>query len=119
MWPNPQETADLFIFSEEILNGKLYFVCSESFSLSFAFVVAGVFQYILSLMLDVDEDGVFDPSLSTSNISETSIVGPTSFLLWVVDVVKKNLFSLPVDIGKARKPRNKVIETRWPEIKTV
>ena len=25
MWPNPQETADLFIFTEEILNGKLNF----------------------------------------------------------------------------------------------
>ena len=28
MWPNPQETADLFTFTEEILNGKLYFLCS-------------------------------------------------------------------------------------------
>ena len=25
MWPNPQETADLVILSEEILYGKLYF----------------------------------------------------------------------------------------------
>ena len=28
MWPNPQETADLVKFTEEILNGKLYFLCS-------------------------------------------------------------------------------------------
>ena len=28
MWPNPQETADLVTFTEEILNGKLYFLCS-------------------------------------------------------------------------------------------
>ena len=28
MSPNPQETADLVIFSEEILNGKLHFLCS-------------------------------------------------------------------------------------------
>ena len=28
MWPNPQETADLVIFTEEILNGKLHFLCS-------------------------------------------------------------------------------------------
>ena len=28
MWPNPQETADLVTFSEEILNGKLQFLCS-------------------------------------------------------------------------------------------
>ena len=28
MWPNPQETADLVIFTEEMLNGKLLFLCS-------------------------------------------------------------------------------------------
>ena len=25
MWPNPQKTADLVTFTEEILNGKLHF----------------------------------------------------------------------------------------------
>ena len=29
MWPNPQETSDLVTFTEKILNGKLYFLCSE------------------------------------------------------------------------------------------
>ena len=28
MWLNPQETADLVTFTEEILNGKLLFLCS-------------------------------------------------------------------------------------------
>ena len=28
MWPNPQEPADLVTFIEEILNGKLHFLCS-------------------------------------------------------------------------------------------
>ena len=28
MWPNPQETADLVTFTEEILNGKLQFLYS-------------------------------------------------------------------------------------------
>ena len=28
MWPNPQETAELVTFTEEILNGKLHFLCS-------------------------------------------------------------------------------------------
>ena len=28
MSPNPQETADLVTFTEEILNGKLHFLCS-------------------------------------------------------------------------------------------
>ena len=30
MWPNPKETADLVTFTEEIHNGKLHFLCSES-----------------------------------------------------------------------------------------
>ena len=28
MWPNPQFPADLVTFTEEILNGKLHFLCS-------------------------------------------------------------------------------------------
>ena len=28
MWPNQQETANLVTFTEEILNWKLYFLCS-------------------------------------------------------------------------------------------
>ena len=29
MWPNPQETAGLVTFTEEILNYKLHFLCGE------------------------------------------------------------------------------------------
>ena len=29
MWPNPQETSDLVTFTEELLHGKLHFLCSE------------------------------------------------------------------------------------------
>ena len=28
MWPNPQDTADLVTFTEEIYNGNLHFLCS-------------------------------------------------------------------------------------------
>ena len=31
MWPNPQETADLVTFTEEIFNGNLQFLCSENY----------------------------------------------------------------------------------------
>ena len=34
MWPNPQETADLVTFTEEILNGKLHFLCSDNINSS-------------------------------------------------------------------------------------
>ena len=29
MWPNQQDTADLVTFTEEILNGKLHFLCTD------------------------------------------------------------------------------------------
>ena len=32
MWPNPKETTDLVIFTEEILNGKLYYLCRLNFN---------------------------------------------------------------------------------------
>ena len=32
MWPNLQFSADLFKFTEEILNGKLHFLCSVSYN---------------------------------------------------------------------------------------
>ena len=31
--PNPLETADLVAFAEEILNGKLHFLCSDNYFL--------------------------------------------------------------------------------------
>ena len=30
MWPNPQETADLVTFTEEIFNGKLHLQFAEA-----------------------------------------------------------------------------------------
>ena len=30
MWSNPQETVDLITFTEDILNGKIHFLRSES-----------------------------------------------------------------------------------------
>ena len=32
MWPNPQFTTDLVTITEEILNGKLHFLCSDTHS---------------------------------------------------------------------------------------
>ena len=31
MWPNPQFTADLVTFTDDILNEKLHFLCSDAF----------------------------------------------------------------------------------------
>ena len=34
MWPNSLETMDLTTFTEEILNGKLQFLCCQFFSIN-------------------------------------------------------------------------------------
>ena len=44
MWANPQETVDLVTFTEEI-NGKLQFLCIESYFLQFQ-VLSGIQVYI-------------------------------------------------------------------------
>ena len=56
MWPNPQETADLVAFTEEILNGKLDFLCRGytwcmkiHFQFHF-FAIWSISDYILSTM---------------------------------------------------------------------
>ena len=37
MWPNPQKTVDLVIFTEEILNGKLQFCAVQALRISFVY----------------------------------------------------------------------------------
>ena len=48
MWPNPQETAYLVTFTEEILNGKLHFLCNDSSS--------KMFDMVLNISLTSNED---------------------------------------------------------------
>ena len=38
MGPNPQETVDSVTFTEEILNGKLHFLCND--------LTLGYFEYL-------------------------------------------------------------------------
>ena len=41
MWPDPQETTDLVIFTEEILNAKFHFLCSYLSSFKILYVSMG------------------------------------------------------------------------------
>ena len=45
MWQNPLKTADLVIFTEEILNGNLHFLCSVIFPISFLHTQFGYNKY--------------------------------------------------------------------------
>ena len=50
MWPNPQEIPDLVTFIEEILNGKLHFLCSASF-ISILYLLVFVLLRCISFQL--------------------------------------------------------------------
>ena len=48
MWPNPQFSADLVIFTEEILNVKLHFLCSVMIAFGIdpnVFIVLSIFLF--------------------------------------------------------------------------
>ena len=62
MWPNLQETADLVTFTEEILNGKLHFLCREN---TFAQLLLDFLkQYLVRLQLQQN----FQDTLTQINI---------------------------------------------------
>ena len=46
MWPNPQKTADLVTFTEDILNGKLHFLCSVIDLVTFTDEMLIEFQFV-------------------------------------------------------------------------
>ena len=52
MWPNPQDTADLVTFTEEILNGKLHF-CAVSGNMCITIVCYPVCQVIKLIYLSI------------------------------------------------------------------
>ena len=56
MWPDPQETADLVTFTEEILNGKLHFLCSERFLASVFFLIV-IFQKFANSVFQTIAEG--------------------------------------------------------------
>ena len=49
MWPNPQETANLVTFTEEILNGKLHFLYSVN-------------EYLKTANNEIDDDAKLEGS---------------------------------------------------------
>ena len=53
MLPNLQETADLVTFTEEILNGKLHFLCSDIYVTTLTLIIyeASIFYCLASLVV--------------------------------------------------------------------
>ena len=54
MWPNPQKTADFATFTEEILDGKLHFLCSVKMKSNTPWVTQYTLDFkILTLFFEV------------------------------------------------------------------
>ena len=65
MWPNPQEIADLVTFTEEILNGKLHFLCSACFFLSAEIPESFAWEYFTLIMCKALEHGLVNDIFSS------------------------------------------------------
>ena len=80
MRPNPQETEDLVTFTEEILNGKLHFLCSSiyvgrlSFSISRENDIFASFETSLTMSTEVSYNWIFSV-LNTSDAITSSFYG--------------------------------------------
>ena len=76
MWPNPQVTADLVTFTEEIRNGKLHFFCACEFH-----------RLVQELKLGLCRKDTEDKSI-TSSARVSSFCKSSTFILYI----SKSLF---------------------------
>ena len=82
MWSNPQETADLFIFTEEILHGKYRFLCYAS---------QAWFSYVLPTIIFI----IFWDSLMFYQIFFSPQVRRCAIITY-----KHSIYGLPNDLRK-------------------
>ena len=55
MWSNPQESVDLVTFTEEILNGKLRFLCNVNSEIFLSIIINRLVKLKDSYKLLIDE----------------------------------------------------------------
>ena len=90
MWPNPQFPADLVTFTEEILNGKRHFLCSD--------VRYKIYRVV-----------TFTPKQLTSEVNHSRIIDsdnnpkPSGFIFYVETITYLNFFDLQDFTLKTRK----------------
>ena len=89
MWPNPQFPADLVTFTEEILNEKLHFLCSDPSSDLIIFKIWRVVDFKQELTLS-NERTYQDMSIKHNFMGRVNPISPNLF--FQVDI--KKLFTL-------------------------
>ena len=78
MWPNPHFPADLVIITEEILNGKLHFLCSVSCR-NRPLEFCTIFKYLenFTLLLILSKDIEINPGLIEQVVTAVLLIKET------------------------------------------
>ena len=99
MWPNPQETAEVVTFTEEILNGTLHFLCSGGFSEAYSEFSR---TYKMELWLKTDKgfksSNIFTKSTrrKSHHIVTISTVAMGGWIWCAVDVADNRVFKVKI-----------------------
>ena len=85
MWPNPKESADVVTFTEEILHGKLLFLCSDIFT-----TIANASQKRLRGLLDRS----LSPMSNKWNVSAGWTGKSTGTTYWYINSFSLHLYKI-------------------------
>ena len=92
MWPNPQLPADLVTFTEEILNGKLHFLCSGCYYMSIFYSM--LFKARSQVWDNFWQPKVVDETIKNAvyfTLKSLFVLEIFQFLLWTFSHVGKRL----------------------------
>ena len=101
MWLNPQETTDLVTFTEEILNGKLHFLCSLIESWNYAKLQNWGFKCLKNFSLVIRNDP------KEKKGSPSSLCDKKSHLVSFLCNVRRSLVTLSTSYERKWKFPNK------------
>ena len=109
MWRNPQFPADLVTFAEEILNGKLYFLCSKISNLLALLVM---FWFPLFVLTGTSVAAVTNTPIKWQGYKK--IRGEVSFIITSNSPWQRSLFPISLKLGSYSLQLCKSIFERLP-----
>ena len=91
MWPNPQETANSVTFTEEILNGKLQYLCSACWYIHLSLNI--ISTYLVLVLLFKDHWGLVHELLVCSLKIERYLFRDKSSWIFIYFVLSRLVFA--------------------------
>ena len=91
MWPNPQETANSVTFTEEILNGKLQYLCSACWYIHLSLNI--ISTYLVLVLLFKDHWGFVHELLVCSLKIERYLFQDKSSWIFIYFVLSRLVFA--------------------------